>query len=180
METDGSFLLMKLPMREMLSELTRLGKLALGCFSKEEAEGVLLLTEVLLSKILVELMFLLWDIVGDSTADGVGDCRLPIRRPISEVPPVSMRLPMLVVGCLTTVGAEGAFAVIELPMRKVLPELMLLPKLEVDRFAMGERTLIDVLLLEGRRALKEVCSRRVGARLSATPLGPWLGSTLLD
>jgi len=119
-EADVLLLLIKLPIRSVLLELTRSLDLADGCLIKVGADVFVLPIQLLIREVVAELMPLLWRVVVDFTTDGADGFCLLIGLPILNVLLELIRLPMFVVDRLAMLGTEGLFIVIELLIREVL------------------------------------------------------------
>jgi len=125
-EADVLLLLIKLPIRSVLLELTRSLDLADGCLIKVGADVFVLPIQLLIREVVAELMPLLWRVVVDFTTDGADGFCLLIGLPILNVLLELIRLPMFVFDRLAMLGTEGIFIVIELLIREVLLRLKIL------------------------------------------------------
>ncbi len=96
---DGFFVLIRLPIREVLLELTRLLGLTVGGFGVRGADGFLVLIRPPIREVLPELTRLLGLTVGGFGVRGADGFLVLIRPPIREVLPELIRLPELVDTC---------------------------------------------------------------------------------
>ena len=132
---DGFFVLIRLPIREVLLELTRLLGLTVGGFGVRGADGFLVLIRPPIREVMLELTRLLGLLAGDFGVRGADGFLVLIRPPIREVLPELIRLPELV---------DTRF-----PAPELVPAGFLLP----------------IELLSGLRVPEAVGGRRVVGRL---------------
>ncbi len=93
---DGFFVLIKLPIREVVLELIRLLGLVTGDFGVRGADSFLVLIRLPIREVLLELIRLLGLVTGDFGVRGTDSFLVLIRLPIREVLPELIRLPELV------------------------------------------------------------------------------------